>query len=107
MSVLALLAERGTASIAELAAAEGVAHPTMSRMVKSMLKAGLVDKRADEGDRRSWRIEATTLGSEVEREAFARRQHLIDALIVLLRPETVEDLAAALGRLAEAGERAR
>ena len=49
-------------SLAELAAAEQVRPPTMSRIVDALVERGLVTRETEPGDRRSVRIAATEEG---------------------------------------------
>jgi DNA-binding MarR family transcriptional regulator len=105
MSVLSLLADREPLSVRELAAAEGVAHATMSRIVASLNAAELVTKMSDRRDRRRQMVELTPLGRAKHQEARGRRQQMTEALVALMKPATVEDLSSALCRLADRLER--
>jgi DNA-binding MarR family transcriptional regulator len=62
MSALSVLAFRGPLSLAELAAAEEVKAPTMSRLVEGLVKEGLASREADPSNRRKVRIAATEEG---------------------------------------------
>src|SRR5881409_1255707 len=58
-SALSVLVFRGPQSLGDLAAAEGVKPPTMSRLVKAMAAEGLVATETAAGDERRIRIAAT------------------------------------------------
>src|SRR5512140_3979671 len=55
-SALSVLVFRGPQSLGELAAAEGVKPPTMSRLVKAMRSEGLVESSGAAHDQRRVRI---------------------------------------------------
>src|SRR5258707_7355120 len=76
-SALSVLVFRGPQSLGELAAAEGVKPPTMSRLVKAMQAEGLVESEAAEHDQRAVRIKASTQGRRLMLRGRAKR---IDAI---------------------------
>ena len=61
-SLLASLHRLGTPTLGELALAEQVQPPTMTRLVAGLESAGLVVKLADPGDRRVARVGLTPAG---------------------------------------------
>jgi DNA-binding MarR family transcriptional regulator len=61
-SALSVLVFRGPQSLGELAAAEGVKAPTMSRLVKAMQSEGLVETAITSHDQRQIRIAASARG---------------------------------------------
>lgn len=73
LSALSVIVFAGPLSLAELAAAEQVRPPTMSRLVDALVDAGLVTREADPEDRRSVRISATPRGLEVMEAGRERR----------------------------------
>lgn len=91
LSALSVLVFAGAQSLAELAAAEQVRPPTMSRIVDALVEAGLATREAKPGDRRSVRIEATEAGRTLLETGRERR---VGALI------------ARLGKLADSERRA-
>jgi DNA-binding MarR family transcriptional regulator len=91
LSALSVLVFAGPQSLAELAAAEQVRPPTMSRIVEGLVEAGLVTREVKPGDRRSVRIAATEEG-----------RRLLDAG----RERRVRALTSRLARLAESERRA-
>ena len=86
LSALSVLVFAGPKSLAELAEAEQVKPPTMSRIVAGLLRARLVRRKIDPEDRRAVVIEATEKGMQIMQEGRRRR---------------VEALAAAMGPLPE------
>lgn len=99
VSALGLLVERGPMSIRALAEAEGVAHATMSRLVSMLEEVGAITKARDADDARRQRIELTAKGRRLEADARERSQKLVDELVGMLRPETVDELVVVLGKL--------
>ena len=91
LSALSVIVFGGPTSLADLAAAEQVKPPTMSRIVDALVERGLVTRIAKPGDRRSVEIEATKEGVQ-----------LLDAG----RERRVRALIARLGKLADSERRA-
>jgi DNA-binding MarR family transcriptional regulator len=91
LSALSAIAAAGPLSLAELAAAEQVRPPTMSRIVDALLAAGLVTREPDPKNRRSVRIAVTEEGVRAMAAGRARR---------------VQALAGRLGRLSDYERRA-
>lgn len=85
LSTLSVLVFGGPRSLGELADAEQVKPPTMSRMVAGLERDGLVRRRPTEDGRRV-RLEATARGTRILQEGRKRR---------------VESLAQTLGTLDE------
>jgi len=73
LSALSVLVFRGPASLGELAAAEQVQPPTMSRLVAALERDGLVRRAPDPEDRRAVRLAATARGARLLRAGRARR----------------------------------
>jgi DNA-binding MarR family transcriptional regulator len=73
LSALSVLVFGGPMSLADLAAAEQVRPPTMSRIVDALVEANLVTRETAPGDRRSVRIAATDEGRKVMEAGRERR----------------------------------
>src|SRR5947209_11054175 len=73
LSALSVLVFGGPMSLADLAAAEQVRPPTMSRIVDALVEAKLVTRETAPGDRRSVRIAATGEGRKVMEAGRERR----------------------------------
>lgn len=73
LSVLSVLVFGGTMSLADLAAAEQVSAPTMSRFVEALVRQGLVTREADPANRRMVRIAATAEGVRLLEAGRERR----------------------------------
>src|SRR5690349_2739672 len=65
LSALSVLVFRGPTTLGELAQAEQVRPPTMSRVVAGLEEAGLVRRQADPADARRAHLHATAAGRRV------------------------------------------
>jgi DNA-binding MarR family transcriptional regulator len=101
LSALSVVVFAGPLSLAELAAAEQVRPPTMSRIVDALVVRGLVSRDVDPANRRSVRIAATEAGRALLEDGRARR---VRALVERLRGLTDYERRA-LARGAELLER--
>jgi DNA-binding MarR family transcriptional regulator len=96
LSALSVLVFGGPRSLKELAGAEQVRPPTMSRIVTGLVRAGLVRRKGTE-DKRRVRLEATAKGTRILQEGRRRRVELLaEALEKLTEREMRE-----AGELAE------
>jgi DNA-binding MarR family transcriptional regulator len=102
LSALALLVLGGPHTLGELAAAEHVRPPTMTRLIHAMEADGLVERERNPDDGRSVVLRATPLGVEQLEQGRARQiAPLAEAMSDLDRSERLqlEDAADLLGRL--------
>jgi DNA-binding MarR family transcriptional regulator len=101
LSALSVLVFGGPATLGELAAAEQVSAPTMSRLVSGLERDGYVVREPHERDARSVRVRATARGRRVLVKGRERRV----AELVGLLEQTSRDELVALGRAAKIMER--
>ena len=94
LSALSVLVFGGERSLGELAAAEQVRAPTMSRIVAGLERAGLVRRQPAE-DKRSVRLAATPKGVKLLREAQKRRVEMLAGALSELGAENIRKIAAA------------
>ena len=102
LSALSVIAFAGPLSLADLAAAEQVRPPTMSRIVDALVEAGLVTREAAPGDRRSIRIPATRKGVRLMEKGRERRVKALVARLGGLDAGDRRCLARAVGALEDA-----
>ena len=88
----------GPRSLGELAEAEQVRPPTMSRIAAGLVRAGLV-KRGKTEDGRRVRLEATAKGTRILQEGRKRRVQSLAQALSALSNEDREKLAELLGHL--------
>jgi DNA-binding MarR family transcriptional regulator len=77
LSALSVIVFRGPISLGELAQAEQVRPPTMTRVVAALERAGLVERSTDPADRRVVAIRGTERGSAVLSEGRLRRVEVL------------------------------
>ena len=96
LSALSVLVFNGPQTMTQLAAAEQVRLPTVSRLVVELESRGLVVRSTDPTDRRISRVFATKKGRSLLEESRKRRlARLVDALGRLSKPQLVTLAAAA------------
>src|SRR3954451_9201482 len=88
-SALSVLVFAGPRSLGELAEAERVTPPTMSRLVAAMEQEGLVRRRPHASDGRSVRLEATGIGRRILERGRERRLALLESLLAGASPREV------------------
>ena len=92
LSALSVLVFGGPRSLGELAEAEQVRPPTMSRIVAGLEAAELIRRNATE-DKRRFRLEATAKGTRILQEG---RQRRVESLAQALQALKKEDQDRAL-----------
>jgi DNA-binding MarR family transcriptional regulator len=80
-SALSVLVFGGARSLTELAAAEQVTTPTMSKLVTAMEGEGLVRRYPDVNDARAIRLEATPKARRLLERGRSRRLDLLERLL--------------------------
>ena len=89
LSALSVLVFGGARTLGELAAAEQVRAPTMTRIVRSLEEAGLVARASDPDDGRVVRLRATAKGERVMWQGRERRVAQLAELLARLSPAEV------------------
>ncbi|MDQ6871349.1 MAG: MarR family transcriptional regulator [Gemmatimonadota bacterium] len=77
LSALSVVVFGGPVTLGQLARAEQVKPPTMTRIVTGLEKGGLVRREGDKRDRRLTRIHATVEGQKILVAGRARRVELL------------------------------
>src|SRR6266446_553068 len=91
LSALSVLVFGGPRSLGELADAEQVRPPTMSRIVAGLERAGLVRRHATEDGRRV-RLEASAKGTRILQEGRKRRVESLAKTLTLLSEKERQQL---------------
>lgn len=102
LSALSVLVFGGPMALGQLAAAEQVKAPTMSRIVAGLKRSGLAKIETDAKDARRIRVTATAKGERLLQQARARRIRLLAETLSGLRETEMDTLL----RAAELMERA-
>jgi DNA-binding MarR family transcriptional regulator len=105
LSALSVLVFGGPRAIGELADAEQVRAPTMTRIVRALEEDGLVEREADPEDGRRVRVRATSKGTRVLRRGRERRVERLAELMSRLSADEIATIRKAAelveGALAE------
>ncbi|HKT87925.1 MAG TPA: MarR family winged helix-turn-helix transcriptional regulator [Candidatus Sulfotelmatobacter sp.] len=102
LSALSVLVFGGPKTLKELAGAEQVKPPTMSRIVAGLARSRLVDIAQDSEDARRMQIRATAKGSRLLQKGRRMRIEALTAQLIRLPPDDLAELGKAveiLGRL--------
>jgi DNA-binding MarR family transcriptional regulator len=91
LSALSVLVFGGARSLGDLADAEQVRPPTMSRIVAGLERAGLVRRHATE-DARRVRLEATAKGTKILQEGRKRRVESLSLAVSALPSKELRQL---------------
>ena len=101
LSALSVVVFGGPVTLGQLAAAEQVKPPTMTRIVTGLEKEGLVQRIGDARDRRLTRIRATAKGRTVLAAGRARRVARLATAVARLRSEELAQLKRGVQVLGE------
>lgn len=102
MSALSVIVFRGPITVGELATAEQVRPPTISRLVRDLERRQLIERVEHGGDGRTQHVTATESGKRLLGEGRARRVMRLAAEIRALEPgqlRTLREAADLLERL--------
>ena len=94
LSALSVVVFAGPLTLGQLARAEQVKPPTMTRIVTGLEKDGLVERRDDAKDRRLTQIHATARGRKVLAAGRARRVETLAAAVEALGNKNRQQLAS-------------
>ena len=96
LSALSVIVFAGPISLNDLAAAEQVRPPTMSRIVDALETSGFARRRLNEEDRRAVLIEATARGAAVLRAGRKRRVRFLAAYLAGMSATELAELDRSL-----------
>lgn len=95
LSALSVLVFGGAKTLGDLAAAEQVKPPTMSRIVAGLARSRLIDIANDPRDARRMHIRATAKGKSILQKGRERRIAYLAAHLDRLTPEELQKLGDA------------
>ncbi len=96
LSALSVIVFGGPMSLRDLARAEQVRPPTMSRIVDALESQGLARRRANSEDRRAIVIAATRKGTALLRKGRERRVKFLSSYLARLSERDLAHIAQAL-----------
>jgi DNA-binding MarR family transcriptional regulator len=105
LAVLGTLSRQGAMTIGELAAAEKVQPPSMTRLVSTLCGKGLVQRTPHESDRRVVVVSLTDTAAAVITESRRRKEAWLNHRLRELTPaerQILRDAAPILERLSQA-----
>ena len=95
LSALSVVVGGGPLTLGELAAAEQVRPPTMTRLVQALEQLGMVTREVDASDGRVWRIRATAKGRTLLLRSRTRRVEALAARLARLGDDELESVETA------------
>lgn len=96
LSALSVLVFGGPMTLGQLATAEQVKPPTMTRIVTGLEGSGLAERVADKGDARRVQIRATAKGTRLLQRGRERRIAYLAAHLDQVTPAEIEKLGQAV-----------
>jgi len=96
ISTMATLDRTGPRRTTDLAAAQGVAQPSMTSLVNNLEKSGYVERRADPSDGRAALVALTRAGERALGERRRLGTESMAELVDQLSPEEAAQLVAAM-----------
>jgi DNA-binding MarR family transcriptional regulator len=99
LSTLSTLDRTGTKRITELAAIEGVTQPSMTTLIASLERQGLVERAGDPKDKRVSLVSLTEAGREYMVQRRKAGTEAFATLVSQLPPDEAAALAAAIPAL--------
>jgi DNA-binding MarR family transcriptional regulator len=101
LAALSTVERRGPLTLGELAAAEGIAPPSVTAAVARLEEAGLVERATLEEDRRVSVVSVTAAGTGLLRESRRAKEAYLARRLAAMRPEDRAVLARAAELLEE------
>ncbi len=101
LSALSVVVFGGPLTLGQLARAEQVRPPTMTRIVTGLEKVGLVKRIGDSRDHRVTKIQATQKGQRVLAAGRARRVKVLTEAVNALESGELAELARAIQLITE------
>jgi DNA-binding MarR family transcriptional regulator len=107
ISVLLTVVREGQIRLSDLAEAEGINPTQLSRAVAHLVETGLVERSADEGDRRAAWLRPTAAGRKLTDRIRRERTDALNAALTGLAPDERERIVTALTALEHLAEQLR
>jgi DNA-binding MarR family transcriptional regulator len=102
LSALSVIVFGGPVSLRDLARAEQVQPPTMSRIVDALEAQGLARRKVNQQDRRAVVIEATEKGAGMLKQGRKRRVNFLASYLSKLTATELSDIERALQAIQKA-----
>lgn len=99
LSAMSVVVFGGATTLKDLAAAEQVSPPTMTRIVQALEQRGLLTRVTSPADRRAVHLAPTAKGRRLLKQGQLRRVHLVEAMLEKLSPPEFAALSRAVPAL--------
>lgn len=96
LSALATVVRTGPLRLGDLAAREGIAPPTLTRIIAALEDAGYVRREPDPTDGRAIRVRAVGGAEDLVNGAGSHRAHVLRERVEALSPDDLETLLLAV-----------
>jgi DNA-binding MarR family transcriptional regulator len=106
-SVLQTVVREGPIRVADLADSEGINPTQLSRTIGHLLETGLIERSADEGDRRAAWVKPTAAGKRIAERIRRERTDALNVALEGLDSSEREQIVAALDSLERLAEQLR
>jgi DNA-binding MarR family transcriptional regulator len=106
-SVLQTVAREGPIRLSELADSEGINPTQLSRTIAHLLETGLVERSADEGDRRAAWVKPTAAGKRLSERIRRERTDALNVALEGLDSAERDQIVTALNALEHLAEQLR
>jgi DNA-binding MarR family transcriptional regulator len=107
ISVLFTVVREGPIRLSDLAEAESINPTQLSRAIAQLVDAGLVERSADEGDRRAAWLEPTAEGRRLTKRIRSERTDALNVALEGLAADERERIVNALSALERLGDQLR
>ncbi len=104
ISVLQTVTHKGPIRLSDLADFEGINPTQLSRAIAHLLETGLVERSADQGDRRAAWVKPTAAGKRLAERIRRERTDALNVALEDLDAEQRERIVGALGPLERLAE---
>ena len=96
LSALAVIDQTGPVRVTEVAAREGVAPPSRTRIIGSLDILGLLDRKPDPADGRAWLLVPSEAGAELMQRIRSGRTAYLASQLDTLDPDALAALISAV-----------
>jgi DNA-binding MarR family transcriptional regulator len=107
ISILLTVVREGPIRLSDLSAAEGINPTQLSRTVAHLVQAGLIERAADEGDRRAAWVKPTAAGKRLAERIRRERTDALKLALGDLEPHERDQILGALDALEQLAEQLR
>ena len=107
ISVLLSVVREGQVRLSDLAEAEGINPTQLSRAIAHLVETGLVERSADEGDRRAAWLKPTSAGRKLTDRIRRERTDALNVALEGLTEDEREGIATALPALEHLADQLR